>query len=292
MIIHDNLRKMRAVYKCCTIILKWMFVSIILVIILRVFFFESLKIPSHSMDPTLKEGDYIIVNKLVYGARIFQNWNLEDSIKILRLKGFGNIKRNDVVVFNFPYINTFFSDSEKRIMNLNSCYVKRCVALPGDIFYIENGIYKVYKCDDTLGIRQHQQALLKTELKDYVPNKFKKLKWTLANWGPYYIPKRNDIILIDTQTIALYKDIIEYESKKEIRISGDSVFNGKQLITFYKFIYDYYFVVGDYVFDSYDSRYWGLLPKDHIIGKAHFIWKSYNRKTDKLVFERFFKIIN
>lgn len=244
------------------------------------------------MEPTLKEGDYIIVNKSIFGARIFQNLNLEDSVKTIRLMGFRDIKRNEVIVFNFPYINTFFSESEKRIMNLNSCYVKRCIALPGDTFYIENGIYKVYNCDDTLGIRQHQEALLKTELKNYIPNKFKKYNWTLANWGPYYIPRRNDIMPIDTQNISLYKDIIEYESKKNIRISGDMVFNGSQPITCYKFVNDYYYVVGDYVFDSYDSRYWGLLPKDHIIGKADFIWKSHNRKTGKLVFERFFKTIN
>ena len=63
------------------------------------------------------------------------------------------------------------------------------------------------------------------------------------------------------------------------------------LLNEYLFIKNYYFMAGDYLFNSIDSRYWGLLPEDHIIGKALFIWKSIDPSTDKYRFKRFFKKI-
>lgn len=94
------------------------------------------------------------------------------------------------------------------------------------------------------------------------------------------------------QNIEIYKDIIEYETKKSIEISNDTILIDNKPITKYKFSSNYYFLSGDYVVDSYDSRYWGLLPEDHIIGKASFIWKSKNISTNKYILKRFFHSID
>lgn len=113
----------------------------VLWLLLQVFCITSFHIPSDSMEPNLIAGDVIFVNKLEYGARLF---NVVDAVqgkqvKIRRLPGFGRIERNDVLVFNYPC-----PKKSKRIeMDVMRYYVKRCVALPGDTFRIVNGRYKV-----------------------------------------------------------------------------------------------------------------------------------------------------
>jgi signal peptidase I len=67
------------------------------------------------------------------------------------------------------------------------------------------------------------------------------------------------------------------------------VWLGDSIIREYTFKMNYYFMAGDYVFDSVDSRYWGLVPEDHIVGKAIFVWKSKDMATGKYRWKRFFK---
>jgi len=88
--------------------------SIILTIILKVFCFASFKVPSGSMEPTLKTGDYIIVNKLIFGPRIFKDWKFwaDGNWEMKRLKGLRAIKRNEILVFNFPVVDNDWSKIE------------------------------------------------------------------------------------------------------------------------------------------------------------------------------------
>ncbi|GHT12850.1 hypothetical protein FACS189426_16870 [Bacteroidia bacterium] len=107
--------------------IKILATGILLAIVLRVFVMSSFHIPTPSMEPSVLAGDYIIVNKLAYGARIVKNFNFMKGGKFetFRVKGFGKVKRNDVIVFNFPY-----SDWSKLQPDLGVFYLKRCVALP------------------------------------------------------------------------------------------------------------------------------------------------------------------
>ena len=93
----------------------------------------SFRIPTDSMQPALQPGDNILVNKSIMGARIFDIWNMaeEKEVKIHRLPGLGKVKRNDVLVFHYPY--PYSNDSIS--MHLLKYYVKRCIALPGDTMW-------------------------------------------------------------------------------------------------------------------------------------------------------------
>ncbi len=84
---------------------KLIVITILLAICLRVFVFSSFKIPSPSMEPTILPGDFIYVNKLVLGGRTYKNFDFMDGGKVetMRLSGIRDVKRNDVLVFNFPY---------------------------------------------------------------------------------------------------------------------------------------------------------------------------------------------
>lgn len=268
--------------------------AIALALCLRIFVFASYKIPSPSMKPSILSGDYILVNKLVLGPRIFKNFDFLDSGKIetKRLWGLRDVKRNDVLVFNYPY-----SNCHKLEMNLNIYYIKRCIAIPGDSFYIDNGIYKVKNCPDSLGCYAYQQQLSKRSKKSFYKNVYrcfprdKRYGWNIKNFGPLYIPRAHDSLSIDSKNIKLYQKLICYETDKTITIKGDTVFLDKIILTRYIFKQNYYFMSGDYVFDSKDSRYWGLLPEDHIVGKASIIWKSKDPDSGKYRFKRFFKAV-
>ena len=93
------------------------------------------------MEPALFAGDNILVNKWVMGGRLFDIWDASEkkNVEISRLPGFGKVKHNDVLVFNFPYPGRWDSLG----LNLKTYYVKRCVAVPGDTFEIRNAHYKV-----------------------------------------------------------------------------------------------------------------------------------------------------
>ena len=271
-------------------------ISVVLALLLRIFLFASFKVPSQSMFPAIEAGENILVNKLIPGPRVYKNFGFRDGKKAetRRFKGVRAIKRNDVLVFNFPYTEGL----NKIEMDLSVNYVKRCVAIPGDTFYIENGIYKVKNVSETLGCFAHQQQVsrtqsfyFKTGIYQCFPHDTIHYNWNIKDFGPLYIPKKGDQLKIDTINYRLYKNLIEYETDKKIQLAQGQIYLGDQLLDTYSFRMNYYFMAGDQVLDSKDSRYWGLLPEDHIIGKAWLIWKSQDPHTKKFRWKRFFKFV-
>lgn len=100
------------------------------------------------------------------------------------------------------------------------------------------------------------------------------IPWNNDNFGPFVIPQANTTVNLDTTNIKLYdKIIVNYELNK-LDIKGDKIFiNGVESKT-YTFKMDYYFMMGDNRQNSADSRYWGVVPNDHIVGKPVFVWMS------------------
>jgi len=244
------------------------------------------------MQPTLLERDYVYVTQRIPGRRVLQ-YDPNDSMRYIttRKKGKREIRRNDVLLFNSPfgeYWDTLFIDNSRH-------FIKRCIALPGDTFYIDNGIYRIKNIGDTLGYYTYQlrlSTMSDSQFTKIIYNCFPHnsvFSWNIKEFGPLYVPKQGDRITVDGKTIKLYKNLIEYETGKKISILNDSVLLNNSIIGDYIFRKNYYFMAGDNLFNSGDSRYWGLLPEDHIIGKALFIWKSKDPITDKYRFERFFK---
>ena len=270
--------------------------SIIISIILKVFCFASFKVPSDSMEPTLKTGDYILVNKMIFGPRIFKDWKFwaDSHWEMKRWKGLRAIRRNEILVFNFPISNNNWSKIE---MDFNAHYVKRCVGIPGDTFYIENGFYKVKGSSDSLGAYCNQVVLSTkndSSLNKAIINCFpfdSIHHWTMKNFGPFYIPKVKDRIQINYKNIELYRKMIVYETGKNIEVKNNKVLLDNKPLNDYIVKMNYYFMAGDYILDSKDSRYWGLLPEDHIIGKVAFIWKSVDENSGKYRWERMMKVL-
>lgn len=259
-------------------------------LILQVFCFASFKIPSDSMEPALVSGDQILVNKLTMGARLFDvaaSLRSED-INIYRMPTFGKLKRNDVIVFNFPYPCRWDSIS----FDVMKYYVKRCVALPGDTLEIRKGFFRVKGQEGILGNEVAQQriaSLPDTGREGIVMETFPysgELRWTVKEFGPLPVPAQGQIVKLDHVTGLLYGQLINWEQKRKITMRGDTVLLGDSVMNTYQFRENYYFVAGDNSENSQDSRYWGLLPEKYIVGKATVIWKSEDPYTQKVRWER------
>lgn len=268
-------------------------------VFLQVFVFTSFKVPSKSMEPTLTPGDYILVDKCSTGARLFNLLKAVngEEVEIYRVPGWRKIRRNDVLVFNFPY-------PEKRdsmAFDVMLYYAKRCVGLPGDTLEIRNAHYRVRGVGETIGYVDGQDELQRVmdsgEAKRMrlVTRSYPKdsaLGWNIAEFGPLYIPRQGDNLPMNRKHALLYKHPIEWEQKKKLRMKGDSVWIGDSLINSYRFRESYYFMAGDKALNSRDSRYWGLLPETFIVGRVWRIWKSVDPVTGEMRWERIGKKVN
>jgi signal peptidase I len=268
--------------------------AITLAILLRAFFIATFKIPSQSMQPVIETGDHILVNKMIPGPRIFTDWRflLNGNMNMKRWKGLRQLKRGEVIVFNFPRVQ---GKGNRIAMDFDLHYVKRIVGMPGDTLGVINGFYSVTGVSDTLGNYESQlqlaiypDSLLPDKVLDAYPH-HKKFGWTIKNFGPLYIPRRDDILRINMSNLPLYRKIIEYETNKRIEVNHDTIYFDGNILQTYTCQQNYYFMGGDQVMDSRDSRYWGFLPEDHIIGKVSHIWKSEDPNTGKIRWDRILK---
>ena len=338
---------------------------------IRSFFIEAYTIPTGSMEKTLLVGDFLFVSKMHYGSRIpmtpiafpFAHHTLPiiggksylEWIKFpyYRLPKFVDIKRNDIVVFNYPI------DADppvSRPIDKRENYIKRCVGLPGDTIVIRRGNlyvngmknwnaqkqqYNFWVQTNGSGFNQSGLESIGIDAPDVIPvnynglymmwltkeqhdaitqyknvlrvdsillpdpnfpmeNTFpcnprfqpqftgdiKDFPWNADNFGPLYIPKEGATLAINIHNISLYSRIISIYEGHTLDVKGDKIFiDGKESTT-YTFAMNYYWMMGDNRHNSEDSRFWGFVPEDHIVGKAWFIWMSWDSNTHKIRWDR------
>lgn len=265
---------------------KYLFASILSVPLLygawlltRICVMDYFTIPTVSMSPTLLPGDKVIVNKIKMGARIYTDldFNIEgQELKSFRTKGTRQLKHNDIVVFNFPHHDWKIS------FIINNVFCKRIVALPGDSLYIENGYYKNNNYEEVLGLEIQQSKLNSTpdsmiwqQALNTIPYE-EHLPWTIKKFGPMYIPRKGDLMDITPKEARLYQMLLEWELGKKVEYDWqtEKIWAGNKQISRHKWEHNYYFMAGDNVMDSNDSRYWGLVPEEYIVGVVDYIFRD------------------
>lgn len=118
--------------------------------------------------------------------------------------------------------------------------------------------------------------------------------WTRDNYGPVVIPKKGMTMKLTADNIAVYDRPIRVYEKNDLQVKGGKIFiNGKQTDS-YTFKMDYYWMMGDNRHNSADSRYWGFVPEDHVVGKPIFIWLSVNPDSygSKIRWNRLFRWVD
>ena len=112
-----------------------------------------------------------------------------------------------------------------------------------------------------------------------------------TNFGTLFIPKKNTVIELNKQTLPFYKRLICVYEKNKLEIINDDIFINEEKTSTYKVKMNYYFVMGDNRDNSMDSRYWGFVPENHLIGKASFVLFSTDKKNSSIRWERMFKSV-
>jgi signal peptidase I len=218
------------------------FPVIAFVLILRSFIYEPFQIPSGSMMPTLLDGDFILVNKFNYGLR--------DPVARHKFYQVGLPERGDVVVFKYPN-------------NPKIDYIKRVIGLPGErIIYRNKSLYIKPIClpiDDKCPEFKHViQKFQKTG--EYTNNQQPLSRYTSV------MPNKTHDILIDNQ---IPPRTANYFNQVGTQLDEFVVPQG------------HYFVMGDNRDNSLDSRYWGFVPEENLVGEAVAIWMSFDFERDE-----------
>lgn len=257
-----------------------------LAIFVKAFFVEAFKIPTNSMAETILSGDFVLVNKFVYSIQTPPSIPLT-NIKIprKRLIFFRKPERNDVIVFQFPGNQNEIHPSQDITL------VKRLAGLPGDNVWIidkevivNNSRFEI----PPKAIIKKEGSQNYGEVDDRIFPSGK--NWNKDYYGPIVIPKYGMKIQINPKNISDWETIINREfGKKVVSTEGSVVMiNGKPSRE-YIFTKNYYFVLGDNRDHSSDSRFWGYVPEDLIVGRAEIIYWSVKSTFD---FSNLGKIFN
>lgn len=237
----------------------------------RVLVCDYFTIPTSSMYPTLKPGDKVLVNKVSFGARIYKDFHFNpkgQKLESFRTKGLQPVKVNDIVVFNTPN----YKGSIRFIINKLMC--KRIVGLPGDSVRSIDGHLINNNFIGDIGLKSAQEELsgipdstIDSSLFRVSP-KDEHIGWNIKNWGPIYVPRKGDVIKLTPANASLYDVILKYEihNKVEWDWTTGKVFTNDSCIKDHTFNHNYYFVCGDNIKESYDSRYWGFIPEEFLVG--------------------------
>jgi signal peptidase I len=318
-------------------------------IIIRSFFFEAYRIPTPSMEQTLLTGDFLIVSKMNYGARTpmtigvpFTSIHMPGvTLPWFRIPGFQKVKRNDIVVFNYPVDAVPISQKTN--------YIKRCVAVPGDtleirekVLYINGEIAQVFDTYEQLYTVTSRERVRLSEARiklagglylgseaanTYVINMTEAVRDEILSWAevvsvvprmrpaaaneygrnnfafrrgmagnpdhiePMVIPFRGMELELSDETWPIYREVVERFERNTVE-RRDSLFliNG-EVATSYIVQKDYYFMMGDNRDNSEDSRHWGFVPEDHVVGKPAVIYFSWDKERLLPRFGRLFSLI-
>jgi len=249
--------------------IKLLIFVLVIILVARTFFIQAFSIPSNSMENTLEPGDFIFVNKIIYGP---SDYNIIPfvNVKLPDLPFFGKPKKNDVIVFEYP------GDRNELAPKTSENYVKRIVGEPGDTIWIKDRVVYVNGLQFPRPPKQRNSRNFSKPVDQQEAAIFPEGSgWNEDNYGPLVTPRKGMTIKLTPQNIRGWKTMIdrEFNDRAVVCYNNKIKINGLET-NYYTFRNDYYFVMGDNRDVSFDSRYWGFVPRNLIVGKAMIIYWS------------------
>jgi signal peptidase I len=358
-------------------------------LIIRTFFLEAFMIPTSSMERTLLAGDFLFVSKFHYGPRMpmiplsvpfvhnkiklggeafpsYLNWI---QLPYWRAFGLRDIRRNDIVVFNYPAHDVHdLGNGKVKEISMKENYIKRCVAIPGDILEVKRGELYINGAhsDDpenmqysymvkTDGSRFSQKRLSQfgfraplpeQQNKNYQPindvrgfysmyypnskvvnmvegmeqNEFLYAFWMTGdiekvirsypyvkavdtilydasepmvnifpgdpknfpfnrdNFGPMEVPQKGKTVTLTASNYKMFERIIGVYEKHDFKVQNGGFYIDGEKADTYTFEMDYFFMMGDNRHNSEDSRFWGFVPENHIVGRPLIVFFSIEKE--------------
>lgn len=239
----------------------------------RAFVTDRFVIKGESMEPTLHTGEGVWVNKLLMGARIYTKFNFDGpDLHCFRMPGLRKLRVGDVAVFNYPYGR----GGDTIAFKINYVYCKRCWGAPGDTVRIVDGRLETEIAETVVRHPSHGSNLFSSlaqrmqQTPDSVLLRMRMLRagqfagerdnWTTKDFGPIVVPRKGMAIALDSINWKHYERVIRWETG--VTVGEITHSNSKN----YTFRQDWYFFVGDNVTNSRDSRFFGFVPADFVIG--------------------------
>jgi signal peptidase I len=271
---------------------RQLFFAAIAAFFIITFIIQNTRIPTGSMKDTILVGDFVLVNKFIYGSsspKYIPFTQIE--LPFFCLPAFKEPQSTDIVVFEYP------GDRDQlRATELGVNYVKRCIGTPGDTIEIKDKLVfvngKEYWRPPHIKYYDGKSGnFLKPKPRGYSdPRIFPKgMNWNEDNYGPLVIPKEGSTISLNKYNVEQWRTIIDREyDKRVVDVKDDVVLINNIPVSSYTFKKDYYFMMGDNRDNSMDSRFWGLVPRDLVVGQAFITLFSWDRD---IPFSQFFRLI-
>jgi signal peptidase I len=229
----------------------------------------SFVVPTGSMENTVMTGDFLFVNKFIYGPTTPQIVPfLNIPLPFYKFPGFKDPEQGDVIVFIYP------GDRDLITPDAFTYYLKRCVATAGDTLEVRNKALfvngKEYKLPPNGKYDDNMPMRIGDNFSTFPAGR----NFTRDNYGPLRIPKKGDIVNLNEQNIKEWEVFIAREGHQISVTSNDIFIDGKK-INKYTVERDYCFGMGDNRDNSADSRYWGFIPFDNVIGTPMIVYWSW-----------------
>ncbi len=245
--------------------------AVIVVMFINGLLIASFVVPTGSMENTVMTGDFLFVNKFIYGPSTPQIVPfINVPLPFYKFPGVRDPRQGDVIVFIYPGNRDEVKSSEFQY------YLKRCVATAGDSLKIINK--KVYVNGKEFMMPPNGKFMSNIEMQSDRYDIFPKGSgYTRDNYGPIRIPKKGDAINIDDNNFAQWEYFIKKEGHNAI-LENKIVKVDNNPISKYIVERDYCFGMGDNRDNSQDSRFWGFIPYDNVVGTPIMVYWSWETK--------------
>ncbi|KAB2923269.1 MAG: signal peptidase I [Bacteroidetes bacterium] len=238
-------------------------------LLLNNFVVASFLVPTGSMENEVMTGDFLMVNKFLYGASTPRNIMFTNvRLPWTTLPGFRDVERGDVIVFEFPGYREEVNPSEFTF------YLKRCMALAGDTLEVRNRV--VYVNGEQAPLPKNMKFNFSPKPAGYADDRIfpPTAPFNEDHYGPVVVPKKGMSVPLTPATFAQWKTVIEREGHAAAQLADGTVLVDGVRADSYTVQRDYVFGMGDNRDNSLDSRFWGFIPREYVVGTPMFVYFS------------------